>query len=109
MLCQFTVKNFKSIRDEMTFDMQAAAISEHEDRIIKDKDGEVFLPVSAVYGPNGGGKSNVLEALHSLVFKVLRPLYATSDNEIAAIRLKRILIEPFGFYTKNTKKTKKKE
>ena len=46
MLCQFTVKNFKSIRDEMTFDMQAAAISEHEDRIIKDKDGEVFLPVS---------------------------------------------------------------
>ena len=97
MLCQFTVKNFKSIRDEMTFDMQAAAISEHEDRIIKDKDGEVFLPVSAVYGPNGGGKSNVLEALHSLVFKVLRPLYATSDNENAAIRIKRILIEPFAF------------
>ena len=81
MLCQFTVKNFKSIRDEMTFDMQAAAISEHEDRIIKDRDGEVFLPVSAVYGPNGGGKSNVLEALHSLVLKVLRPLYATSDIE----------------------------
>ena len=50
MLCQFTVKNFKSIRDEMTFDMQAAAISEHEDRVIKDRDGELFLPVSAVYG-----------------------------------------------------------
>ena len=47
-------KKFKSIRDEMTFDMQAAAISEHEDRIIKDKDGEAFLPVSAVYGPNAG-------------------------------------------------------
>ena len=55
MLCQFTVKNFKSIRDEMTFDMQATAISEHEDRVIKDRDGELFLPVSAVYGPNGGG------------------------------------------------------
>lgn len=97
MLCQFTVKNFKSIRDEMTFDMQATAISEHEDRVIKDRDGELFLPVSAVYGPNGGGKSNVLEALHSLVFKVLRALYATSDNENAAIRTKRILIEPFAF------------
>ena len=46
MLCQFTVKNFKSIRDEVTFDMQAAAISEHEDRIIKDTDGESYLPVS---------------------------------------------------------------
>lgn len=77
--------------------MQAAAISEHENRIIKDRDEELFLPVSAIYGPNGGGKSNVLEALHSLVFKVLRPLYATSDNENAAIRIKRILIEPFAF------------
>lgn len=73
MLCQFTVKNFKSIKEEMTFDMQAAAISEHEDRIIKDTDGELYLPVSAIYGPNGGGKSNVLEALHILVAKkVLR-------------------------------------
>ena len=62
MLCQFTVKNYKSIRDEVTFDMQAAAISEHKDRIIKDVDGELYLPVSAIYGPNGGGKSNVLEA-----------------------------------------------
>ena len=69
MLCQFTVKNFKSIRDEMTFDMQAAAISEHEDKVIMDKNGEQFLPVSAIYGPNGGGKSNVLEALHTVAAK----------------------------------------
>ena len=66
MLCQFTVKNYKSIRDEITFDMQAAAISEHDNKIIKDIDGESFLPISAIYGPNGGGKSNVLEALHTL-------------------------------------------
>ena len=97
MLCQFTVKNFKSIRDEVTFDMQAAAISEHEDRIIKDADGELYLPVSAVYGPNGGGKSNVLEALHSLVTKVLRPLYATSNNEEIAMKMKKLVIEPFAF------------
>lgn len=97
MLCQFTVKNFKSIRDEVTFDMQAAAVSEHEDRIIKDKDEELYLPVSAVYGPNGGGKSNVLEALHSLVSKVLRPLYATSNNEEIAMKMKKLVIEPFAF------------
>lgn len=100
MLCQFTVKNFKSIRDEVTFDMQAAAISEHEDRIIKDADDELYLPVSAVYGPNGGGKSNVLEALHSLVTKVLRPLYATSNNEDVAIKMKKLVIEPFAFDAK---------
>lgn len=97
MLCQFTVKNFKSIKDEMTFDMQAAAISEHEDRIIKDTDGELYLPVSAIYGPNGGGKSNVLEALHILVAKVLRPLYATDDSNDRPFQMKKILIEPFAF------------
>ena len=49
MLCQFTVKNFKSIRDEVTFDMQAAAISEHEDRIIKDKDqGIIFTGICCI-------------------------------------------------------------
>lgn len=97
MLCQFTVKNFKSIKEEMTFDMQAASISEHEDRIIKDTDGELYLPVSAIYGPNGGGKSNVLEALHILVAKVLRPLYATDDSNDRPFQMKKILIEPFAF------------
>lgn len=97
MLCQFTVKNYKSIRDEVTFDMQAAAISEHEDRVIKDRDGEQFLPVSAIYGPNGGGKSNVLEALHTLAAKVLRPLYATGDNDDRVFFQKKLLIEPFAF------------
>ena len=97
MLCQFTVKNYKSIRDEVTFDMQAAAISEHEDRIIKDQNDEMYLPVSAIYGPNGGGKSNVLAALHTLVAKILRPLYATEDNEDKVLLQKRIIIEPFAF------------
>lgn len=77
--------------------MQAAAISEHEDRIIRDSDGEAFLPISVVYGPNGGGKSNVLEALRSFVLKVLSPLYATSDNETAVVGMKKVQIEPFAF------------
>jgi len=97
MLCQFSVKNYKSIRDEVTFDMQATAISEHEDRIIKDRDGEMYLPVSAIYGPNGGGKSNVLAALHTLVAKILRPLFATEDNEEKALFRRRIAVEPFAF------------
>lgn len=105
MLCQFTVKNYKSIRDEVTFDMQAAAISEHEDRIMKDKDGDLYLPVSAIYGPNGGGKSNVLEALQTLVAKILRPLYATEDSEAMAFFQKKIIIEPFAFSERKNEPT----
>ena len=101
MLSQFTVKNYKSIRDEITFDMQAAAISEHNDKIFKDKDGELFLPVSAIYGPNGGGKSNVLEAMRTLESKVLRPLYATLDKGEGDYKVRKIPVEPFAFTKEN--------
>ena len=97
MLCQFTVKNFKSIRDEMTFDMQAASISEHNDRVLKGEDGQIFLPVSAIYGPNGGGKSNVLEAIQTLDTKVLRPIQAARQNSQMNYKLSRFPVKPFSF------------
>ena len=97
MLCQFSVKNYKSIRDKITFDMQAAAISEHTDRIIKDSDEQLFLPVSAIYGPNGGGKSNVLEALQTLGTMVLRPVHATKQNRTTDYKFNRYPVKPFIF------------
>lgn len=106
MLSQFTVKNYKSIRDEMTLDMQAAAISEHENRIIKviDKKNaellEMFLPVAVIYGPNGGGKSNVLEALHTLEAKVLRPVCAACPEENCGYKVRKIPVKPFLFSEK---------
>lgn len=97
MLSQFAVKNYKSIRDEITFDMQAAAISEHADQVIKDADGQLFLPVSAIYGPNGGGKSNVLEALQTLGTMVLRPIYAAKQNQDADYKFNKFPVKPFAF------------
>ena len=97
MLCQFTVKNYKSIRDEITLDMQAASIHEHADRIIIDSDEQEFLPVSAIYGPNGGGKSNVLEAMRVLSLKVLRPIRAAGQNHDIEYILKGFPVKPFVF------------
>lgn len=38
-------------------DFIAEPIREHENSVITDPaDGERFLPVIAIYGPNGGGK-----------------------------------------------------
>ena len=33
-----------------------------------------LLPVCAIYGPNGGGKSSVIMALNELRFIVMQPL-----------------------------------
>jgi uncharacterized protein len=80
MLCQFTFKNFKSFKDEVTLDMRAVKISELESSLIVDKtDGAEFLPVAVIYGPNGGGKSSVLEAFVYLTRKVLIPILAVKE------------------------------
>lgn len=97
MLSQFSVKNYKSIRDEISFDMQAVAISEHPEHLIDDEDGEKYLPIAAIYGPNGGGKSNVLEAFQVLVAKVTRPLYVAMSSSDQELALKRIPVVPFAF------------
>jgi len=101
MLCQFTFKNFRSFRDEMTLDLTAASISEHEDQIIKAGDDDYFLPVAALYGPNAGGKSNVLIALNALVTSVLKPvLTARNLNDFIGLGSN---IRPFCFSEKSMK------
>ena len=104
MLCQFSVRNFRCFRDEITLDMQATSITEHEERLIIDDDGEKFLPLAVIYGPNGAGKSTLFIALFSLVNKIMRPVCAAScDNKSCAHRSYcadssiNIPIKPFAF------------
>ena len=94
MLCQFIVKNFKSIRDEVVLDMQATSISEHKESLIIEKDGETFLPISAIYGPNGSGKSNIIEAMSALINKIMKPICSVCDLECDG-KNRKALITPF--------------
>ncbi len=85
MLCQFTFDNFRSYRDETTFDMQASAMKEfQESLIIDDKDGQAFLPVSVIFGPNAGGKSNLFLAMHRMFDAVSYPIFLLSRKEETA-------------------------
>lgn len=66
MLAEFTFENFKCYRGEATLQMTSAPICEHQDTLIAGAGKKSYLPVAAVYGPNGGGKSSVLQALECL-------------------------------------------
>lgn len=79
MLKTFTVRNYKSIRKEMTLELHASTVSEHKESIIKGQNGEKILPVSVIYGPNGGGKSNLIEALCVICHRILHPIYAVHN------------------------------
>ena len=65
MLVNFTFKNFRSFRDEMTLSMEAASIQELAGAVVKTC-GEDLLPVAVMYGANSSGKSNVLKALKAM-------------------------------------------
>lgn len=81
MLCQFSFQNYKSFKDEAFLDLFAEPISEHKDSLINNDNGDKILPVISIYGPNGGGKSTVLEALNYLRNLVTLPFNASQINE----------------------------
>ncbi len=76
MLSQFTFKNFKSYKDETTLDFEAVSGQGFAESLLSDGFKHEYLPVSVIYGPNGGGKSNVLEALATLIRLVSFPIFA---------------------------------
>ena len=62
---EFRVTNFKSIRDTQVLSMAASKDTAFEDTHVFNPDGASFklLKSAAIYGPNAGGKSNLLRAL----------------------------------------------
>lgn len=103
MLVQFTVQNFKSIKKAATLDLQATAFSEHKNTLLRSPAGDLLLPLSVIYGPNGGGKSNVLEAIGALVRKVVVPIYMATYTVGSMPGYPSAPIMPFVFdpHTKN--------
>ena len=97
MLCQFSFSNFRSYRDETTFDFQAAALAEFKDSLIKTEKGNDILPVGVIYGPNGGGKSNLLAALGCVISLVTEPVYELGKNHLRFIMQQRIPCVPYLF------------
>ena len=97
MLCQFSFQNFKSYKGETTFDMQASAISEFENSLITKDKCSNLLPVSVIYGPNGGGKTNLLRALACVISAVVKPIHDLEKNRKSLIMQLKVGAEPFLF------------
>ena len=97
MLCQFSFKNFRSYRDETTFDFQAASIPEFHDSVLRQEGCSDLLPVGVLYGPNGGGKTNLLQALSCLISLVVRPIHELEKNRNPLIVQQPVDCTPFLF------------
>lgn len=97
MLLQVNIKNFMSIRDEVTITALANNRKDHNDNII-EMNGERVLPTLAVYGANAAGKTNIFKALTSAIMLV-RMSNTLQVNSLTGF-------EPFAFSKKQDNKTK---
>lgn len=81
MLIKYSVENFKSIRDRVELNLEATGISELQETIIKHN-GDNYLPLAVIYGPNGGGKSNIIESLYCLRNRLIIPIVNLLNNKL---------------------------
>ena len=62
MLIEFKFSNYRSFRDEAVLSMEAVGLGQMKDSLIDLGTTNQLLPAAAIYGKNGGGKSNVIRA-----------------------------------------------
>lgn len=76
MLLKFYCSNFKSIREEIEFNMFVGSYKRHESHYVRFRDKNI-LRSAAIYGTNGSGKTNILlalEYLHRIIVKGTRDI-----------------------------------
>ncbi len=74
MLIEFSVTNFRSFRERQRLSLAASAAKEHLNRNTFSSGIKNLPPLvrtAAIYGPNGGGKTNLLRAVHFMQQTVL--------------------------------------
>lgn len=112
MIIDFTITNFRSIRDEQTFSLHACNPGSHLlDNISYPDDGRVGVLKSAgVYGANASGKSNLLLAFEALQYmvrasgrfkdgkpiKCYEPFLLSEDAKTAPVRFEIEFVTPDG-------------
>jgi uncharacterized protein len=74
MLIEFSVSNFRSIKDMQTLSFVATAMNEHEDtHVFQANEKTRLLKSVGVYGANGSGKSNLVKAIGAMLGFIKAP------------------------------------
>lgn len=92
MIVNFTIKNFRSFKEETVFSLEASGAKGKSDNVaeIETKHGKKFrlLKTAVIYGANASGKSNVIRAYWSFRQLIAASFRYDVNDEI-------ILAEPF--------------
>lgn len=84
MLIEFRFKNYRSFRDDVVLSMEATGISSFKNCLIR-YNALKLLPGVAIYGKNGGGKSNVIRAFWLAVRFIRNAQRTQHENAIVPV------------------------
>lgn len=82
MLIYFKVGNYKSIKDPIVLNFNAAAISEHTNSNVIEDESMPLLKSILLYGHNASGKSKILDAFVFFRWFVINSAIENQRNEI---------------------------
>lgn len=82
MLLEFSIKNFLSFKEKVTFSMIGSSDDTMKDNFVI-KNNNKILNVSAIYGANASGKSNLFKALGIICDKIRQSNYYTPNMSLA--------------------------
>lgn len=90
MLIRFSVTNFKSIKNTIVLDMASTAYKEHRDKNVFSAMGKKFelLKSACIYGPNAGGKSNLIQAMGFMRNMVVKSAATQIGDAIKVVNFK---------------------
>ncbi|PLX50799.1 MAG: abortive phage resistance protein [Desulfobulbaceae bacterium] len=89
MLISFSVENYLSFKDQVSFSMVASREKQHGDRVPKIQGYMRLLPVAAIYGGNASGKTNFFQALNFARHVVVQGSQPDARIPIEPFRLDR--------------------
>ncbi len=92
MLLRFSCENFRCFSDPCVLEMTASADNRHPDHLRASSriGAEPVLSLAGIYGPNGHGKTKLIEGLH-LVEMLVLGMSEEAMRQVVPFRLKKTL------------------
>ncbi len=89
MILDFTISNFRSIREPQTISFEASKDTHLEDYYVIKKGDYRILKMAVILGANASGKSNVVKAFEMLPLLILNPC----KNKTSKIEYKKFALD----------------
>lgn len=94
MIISFSVENWMSFRESVTFSMVASRERQHGERLPKiGRYNTRVLPIAAIYGGNASGKTNFFKAMNFAKMLVVRGTQPDSHIAVEGFRLDNASID----------------